>query len=509
MSRRDLLGGTIALGLSAASGLARAADAEAAGKGGTLKIGAAGGNVSDSLDIRTYNDTVPIVIGFALYNGLVENSPDNHPIPELAERYEAADGAKTWMLDLRKGVQFHNGKEFDADDAIYSLNLHRGETTSGAVSTLKNVIDIKKLGSHQIQITLGSGNADFPAALTDYHILMVPAGFTDWAKPVGTGAFKLASYEPGVRVVLAKAGPYWKADRGHLDQVEIIVINDGNARTTALISGQVDVINRVNPKTVTLLRRNSSIEVVRAVGGWFPDMAMQMDRAPFDNADLRSALKYAIDREQMVKIMFGGFGAIGNDNPIPRSDPYFNSELAQLSFDADKARFHFKKAGIADPGIVLQTSDGCFNGAVDMGLLLQASTARCGIPMQVHREAADSYFSTVWLKRPFAAGFWGGRSSATEMLEIAYASKAPWNESHWKNATFDQLLAEAKAETDEGKRKTKIWEMQAMITEGSGTLIPCFRDWLDAHTKKVGGHTPHSGFELDNNRIAEKAFLKA
>ena len=95
------------------------------------------------------------------------------------------------------------------------------------------------------------------------------------------------------------------------------------------------------------------------------------------------------------------------------------------------------------------------------------------------------------------------------MLGVAYKSDAPWNDTHWKQPGFDKLLADARAELDEGKRKGYIWEMQKQLHEEGGALIPAFRDWLDAHSNKVGGHTPHNGFDLDNGRIAEKAWLKA
>ena len=514
LSRRDFVGRALALGVSAAAAQtlvlgAEALAAETARKGGTLRIGLGGGSTTDSLNPLSWNDSVMIDVGFGLFNGLVENSAENRPVPELAERYEPKDGAKSWIFTLRKGVHFHDGKEFDADDAVYSLNLHRGDTKSGAAGVMKAVTDVKKTDKYQIEVTLTSANADFPTVLTDYHIMMVPNGFTDWAKPVGTGAFAVDQFDPGVRVALKKAGPYWKADRGHLDRVEYTVINDTSARMNALISGQVDVINRADTKTVSRIEKSPTLEIVRAAGGWFPVMAMQQDKAPYQNLDLRQAMKYAVDREQMIKTLFSGYGTLGNDHPIPRSDPYFNSDLTQLKYDPDKAKFHFKKAGIDNPSIVLQASDAAFNGAVDMATLLQATAGKCGITVEVKKEAADGYFDNVWLKGAFVASYWGGRPAATQMLEVAYQSKAPWNESHWNSPKFDQLLALAEGETDEAKRKTYIWDLQAMLSQESGTLIPCFRDWLDAQNKKVGGHTPHSGFDMDNGRIAEKAFLKA
>ena len=157
----------------------------------------------------------------------------------------------------------------------------------------------------------------------------------------------------------------------------------------------------------------------------------------------------------------------------------------------------------------MQTSDAAFNGAVDMATLLQATAGKCGITVDVKKEPADGYFDNIWLKGAFVASYWGGRPAATQMLEVAYQSTAPWNESHWKDPKFDKMLSDAQAETDPAKRKTLIWDLQANLTEDGGTLIPCFRDWLDAQSKKVGGHTPHSGFDMDNGLIAEKAWLKA
>ena len=391
--------------------------------------------------------------------------------------------------------------------AAGALFLHRGGSPSGAAGVMKPVTDVRKIDRSTVEVTLASGDAEFPLVLTDYHLKMVPNGFDDWSRPDGTGAFRLDGFEPGVRIAFKTAGSYWKPDRGHLDAVEITVIDDTSARMTALITGQVDAINRADTKTVSRIQKSPTLEIVRATGGWYPVMAMNGSRAPYDNLDLRQAMKYAVDREQMIKVLFSGYGTLGNDHPIPRSDPDWNSQLEQLRYDPDRARFHFRKAGVSDPRIVLQTSDAAFNGAIDMATLFQATASKCDIPFAVKQEPADGYFSDVWLKGPFVVSYWGGRPSATQMLEVAYQSRAPWNESGWNSPAFDQLLAFAKAELDPGKRRQAIWDMQAMLTADSGTLIPCFRDWLDAHSAKVGGHTPHSGFDMDNGRICEKAWI--
>jgi len=514
ISRREFLGRAAALGastiaISSALSAVEAYAAETPKNGGMLRLGLGGGSTTDSIDIGSYTDSVMIAVGHGLFNGIVEWGEDGKPKPDLAASWEAKNGAKDWIFNLRKGVKFSNGKEFTADDAIYSLNYHRGDTKSGGKSAVSAVQEIKKLDNHQIQVTLKAGDADFPYSLTDYHILMVPDGFKDWANPVGTGAFRMEKYDPGVRIAMKKNPDYFKEGRGHLDAAEITVINDSTARFNALKSGQIDIINRVDHKAVGLLEKSPGLKLVRAAGGWHVVAAMQTDKAPYNNPDLRLALKFATDREQILKALFSGYGTAGNDHPIPPTDPFFNSELPQRKHDPERAAFHFKKAGLTNPEVMLQVSDSVFNGAVDMAQLMQASCAAAGIKMDIKKEPADGFWDNVWLKGGYVASYWGGRAAATQMLDVAYGAKAPWNETHWNNEKFEKLLADARGEVDEAKRKPYIWEMQKMLHDDGGAIIPVFRDWLDAHHEKVGGHTPHGGFDMDNGYILEKAWIKA
>jgi peptide/nickel transport system substrate-binding protein len=513
ISRREFMGRAVALGASttAISSMLASVDAYAAEtpkKGGTLRLGLGGGSTTDSIDIGSYTDSVMIDTGHGLFDGIVEWGEDGKPKPDLASSWEPKNGAKDWVFNLRKGVKFSNGKEFTADDALYSLNYHRGDSKSGGKPSLTAVTDVKKLDKYQIQVSLAAADADLPYSLTDYHILMVPDGFKDWANPVGTGAFLLEKFDPGVRIALKRNPDYWKEGSGHLDAAEITVISDSTARFNALKSGQIDIINRVDHKAVGLLEK-SGLKLVRAPGGYHVEAAMQVDKAPYDNPDLRLAMKFATNREQILKALFSGYGTIGNDHPIPPTDPFFNSELPLRKHDPEQAKFHFKKAGLTDPKILLEVSDAAFNGAVDMGSLMQASAAAAGIPMELKKQPVDGFWDNVWLKDAFVESYWGGRSAATQMLSVAYSAGAPWNETHWKNEKFEKLLADAKSETDEAKRKPYIWEMQKILHEDGGAIIPVFRDWLSADNGKVGGHVPTGGFDMDNGYILEKAWLKA
>ncbi len=516
VSRREFMGRAAALGASTAviSSLLASADAIAAEtpkKGGLLRLGLGGGSTTDSVDITSYNDSVMIDVSRGLFNGLIEWGEDGKPKPDLASSFEPTNGAKDWIFNLRKGVKFSERQGIHrrrrglfAEPASRRQQVRRRRLDEGRSPTSRSSTSIRS------RFRSPRADADLPYVLTDYHILMVPDGFKDWAKPVGTGAFALEKFDPGVRISLKKVRDYWKEGRGHLDAAEVTVINDSSARINALISGQIDAINRVDHKAVAMLSKSSKIQIVRAAGGWHSVMAMEIDKPPYDNPDIRLALKYATDREQILKALFSGYGTLGNDHPIPPTDPYFNSELPQRKHDPERAAFHFKKAGIADPKILLQASDAAFNGAVDEGALFQASCA----PVPASR-------STSRRSRPTASGTTSGSRAPSSRATGAAApprrrcfrspsaAGAPWNETHWKNDKFEKLLADARSETDEAKRKPYIWEMQKMLHDDGGAIIPVFRDWLDAHSEKVGGHTPHGGFDMDNGMILEKAWIKA
>jgi peptide/nickel transport system substrate-binding protein len=507
VDRRQLLAGAAALGLSTAFA-GKGFAAETPKKGGTMRIGMEGGGASDSLDPRTYADSIPIAFSLAIWNTPVEIDEAGKATGELLESWEAKPGAKEWVFNVRKGIKFSSGKELDADDIIYSINLHLGETKSPAKGILKQITEMKKLSPTQIQFTLESGNADLPYVLSDYHLIIVPNGFTDWSKPDGTGAYKLDSFEPGVRIVLKNKGDYWKPGRGNFETVEIRYILDKAARVAALQSGQIDAANRLDARTVNLLMKDKKLNIVRTkgTGNRFCFVARVTDK-PFDNKDLRLALKYGIDREKIIKQIYSGYATPGNDHTLDANDPFYNNKMPQRAFDPDKAAFHFKKAGISDQKIELQTSEGAWGQAVDCASLYQESMKKAKIDLEVKKVAADGYWDNIWLKQPFCAVYWGRRATADLTFSTVYKSDSAWNDSNWKNPDFDKIVIEARAELDEGKRKEMYFKCQEMIADDGGMVCFAIGDYLDGYSNKVMGVKPHPRYDLCDQRVAEKGWF--
>jgi len=507
IDRRQLISSAAAMGLSLGAGDAFAA--ETPKKGGILRLGMEGGSASDSLDPRTYADSIPICYGWQFWNGLVEIGEDGDPHGELAESWEAKPGAKEWVFNIRKDIPFTSGKTLDADDVIWSLNLHRGQTKSGAKDLMAGVSDIKKLAKNQILITLASGDAGLPSIFADYHILIVPNNYTDFSKPDGTGAFELVSFQPGVQIISKrKKGTYWKPGRGNFDGVELRYIPDVSARVQALLSNQIDAANRLDPKTVKLVMRAPTVNVVRTkgTGNRFAWVA-HCDTDPYKSNDMRLALKYGIDRQKIIDNVFEGFATLGNDTTVAPSQKYYAKDLPQRAYDPDKAKFHFKKAGMANANLDLQVSEGAFSNATNCAVLNQESMKNAGLTLNVKRVSGDGYWSNVWLKVPYCAVYWGGRPSADNQLAQTFLSNANWNDTNWHSPEFDKLLFQARAELDEAKRGELYAECQKLIWETGGMVCFAIGDYLDGYSKKVKGTAPHPHYDMCDQRIAEKGWF--
>jgi len=513
MSRRDFLGRAAALGvmgLSANTLLAGAAQAQAPVKGGVLKAGMVGGAATDSLDPATWASQVPYTLGRSWGEQMLEVSPAGEIEPRLAESYEASDDAKTWHFKIRKGVTFHNGKELTPDDVMATLERHADANSKSAALAFVSQFESMKVDGDYVVIQLKEANADLPYVVSDYHLMIQPNGGKDNpTEGIGTGPYKVMVNEPGVRHVGELSKNYWGSDkRGHADQIEIVVINDATARTAALQGGQVDLINRVEPKIVDLIKRVPGVEIRNVPGKGHYVFIAHCNTAPFDNNDLRLALKHAVDQEEMVKKVLSGYGSIGNDMPVTKAYAMFSDDIEQRAYDPDKAAFHYKRSGHSGP-VLLRTSDVAFPGAVDAAQLYQQSAAKAGITLEVKREPGDGYWSEVWNKQPFSMSYWTGRPTQDQVYSIAYLSKAEWNDTRFFRDDFDKLILSARGELDQARRKDLYRQAAVILRDEGGVIVPMFNNYIDATGTKVGGWVDDPNGELMGGHALTKCWVNA
>ncbi|MFB9984735.1 ABC transporter substrate-binding protein [Mesorhizobium kowhaii] len=488
LDRRALLRGSVGLGIAGAVGrivLPATAFAQTPRRGGKFIAGVKGGSTTDTVDPTNMPSQVPLFVSYQLGNRLLERTTDGKLASELAESWEPSDGGKTWTFILRKDVTFHNGKEFSAKDMVYSLNRHRGpDTKSGAAALMKAITDIKVNDPHQLTVTLSAADVNFAYLMTNAALIAQPEG-EDPAKGIGTGPFILDSAQPGVRYNFKRNPKYFRPEQPLFDELEILVINDDMARVSSLLAGSTHFASELTPNIVGRLKSSPSVKVDVADTTTFNYFVMQTNKAPFDNPDLRLALKYAVDRNLILKTTQAGYGTIGNDNPINSIYPLY-SELPQHSYDPDKASSYYKKSGHSG-AIDLYVSESVFPGAVNAAEIFQQSAAKAGITINPNRVPADGYWSDVWMKKPFCASYFGSLATEDQAFTQPFSSVSPWNDGNWYRPEFDKLLAQARSELDTEKRKSLYHDAAKMVQEDAGHITLMFSTSINGLAKNVQG----------------------
>ena len=497
LTRREFLQGLVATGLTATTAAAiltgsRDVRAETPKKGGRLVVGFNIHGPTDTLDPQLFTDGIAYSRGRAHLNGLVQFNDDISVRPELAEEFEVNADATEFTFSLRKGVTWHDGKDFTADDVVYSMNRHLGEDSVSKAKTLVGMVDEwKKIDSHTVKAMLDSPNADLLPTLATFHFKILQNGCDDnpdyFNKVIGTGPFTVEEFTPGVRSISKRNPNYWR-DGPNVDEIELFGITDNVARVNAVVTGDVDIIATVSPQAYKQVEAADGVSLFAVNSGAYTGIVMMLDREPGNNPDFVRAMKLLPDRPRMVRSIIKGQGGVGNDHPIgPAYGDAHCETLPQTEIDLDQAKFHLKKSGITQAQV--QGSEG-IRGGLDPVIMIQREADKIGLKLDIKKVPHDGYWGNTWMNTPVHLTNWNMRPTAYVMMELAYAPEAPWNESHWKNDRMGFLLGAARAETNQEKRKEIFCEMEGLIRDESGTCVPFHSNYVDAVSDRIKG-VPH------------------
>jgi len=517
ISRRAFFERATALGVSvaAASSIWKEAEASTPKKGGTLRIGTDGGATTDSFDSRVTISTNHITAAqWSVYERLTYLDEKGAPQPQLAESWETNADASVWRFQIRKDVEFHNGKTLTPQDVVASFAYVGSEETKAA-DPKKIVGRIKemKVDGNAVVMDIGESDADWPIIMSSSGLLVAPEGTAgdQWDQSGnGTGPYVLKDFEPGVRIRGEKNPNYYNDGEAHFDAFDSLNIADAASRTSALRTGDVDIITRPDTKTARRLGETDGIHLVEGEGNLHYTAPMLADTAPFDDNNVRLALKHLMKRDELLQKILSGFGYIGNDVPIGRGQQYYNDQLEQRAYDPDKAKFHLKKAGMSNLNVTLSAgADAPFPGAVDTATLISEWAKPAGVTINIERTPSDGYWSDVWLKKPWCLAYWSGRPTVGQMISAAYTSDTAWNDGKWKNERVDELNRMARSELDNSKRQEMYFEIQRIIHEEGSVIIPVFGSFLHAASDNLGHPKFRGKRYLDNYAITRTGWFKS
>jgi len=442
-----------------------------------------------------------------VYNRLVFPDSSFVPQPELAESWESNSKGDVWTFYLNKGVKFHDGRDFTARDVVYTfLRLVDPKTGSPAQSSL-SMLDpdgIEAVSDYTVRFKLPSPLAEFPLAISNRFTYIVPEGSTSdelRSHGIGTGPFEQLQFAPGVpRSLFLKNENYWEDGLPLVDGVEVRAISEATARTAALQAGQIDVAMLVDFAALSVLEADADIKVVSGRTPYVLNIAMWCDTPPFDDNRVRLALKYVMDRQTMVDTILLGHGNVANDHPVAPWVAY-GWQAEPRKQDLAKAKDLLVEAGYEN-GLDLElfTAEAS-PGMVQYAQVFKEMAAGAGINVKVTRTPEDTFWSEIWMQKPFHSSSWSGRP-CDEALFIAYHSEATWNETHFYREDFDDLIEGARMAMDPDRRSELYQKAQQLLSQEGGTLIPMFLDALSATRANVTGWEPHpTNYVKDFRRI--------
>ncbi|MBB3149170.1 peptide/nickel transport system substrate-binding protein [Phyllobacterium trifolii] len=490
IDRRRFLAGSASLGIAAAvvASTGAAFAQETPKSGGNLRIAILGGGSADTLDANsnvTQPDTARVL---GLYEPLRSVRKGGVFENVLAESMEANADATEWTIRLRPDVLFHNGKKLQAEDVAFTFRRVTDPAAPlvGAPGLAPMDRDgLKIVDDLTLRVPMKTPYAIFDEVVADdINLGIVPVGY-DPQKPVGTGAFKFESFSPGQQSVFMRFDDYW-GEKAYLDSVTIIdSFASDNAAFYALQGGEIDAFAATPLALAKQVQEGGPIKILASeVGQWTP-FTMRVDQPPFDNPDVRKAMRLVVDREQIIKIAMSGFAAPGND-VFSRWDGA--PDRFKRERDIEQAKELLKKAGQENLTVDLVTAD-IANGVVTSAQIYARQAKDAGITVNVKQVTPEVFFGEQYLKWPFAQSFWTLKPYLPQVA-LCLLPNSPYNETHWSDPAYIKLYGEAIATIDPLKRADLISQLQIADFEQGGYIIPSHNRIIDLVASNVNGLSP-------------------
>ena len=516
INRREFLRTATLLGMSASAAyvlagkmtgmhiVPRALAAGHARRGGNLRVSM---TVMEFTDPAIYDWSEKGNLARQFIDPMVQISPDNIATPHLAESWEVSEDLKTWTFNLRQGIKWSNGDDFNADDIIFNvtrwIDPKTGSSNEGRFSAVKEPPE--KIDDHTVRFNLARAELALPESMGDYPALIVNRRFSDDGgdlskNPVGTGAFEMVENIVGERAVMRRrAGKHWTGDV-YLDEITFIDLGgDANAELNAFISGQIDVNYQTTVQQVPAIREIPSLDVHSTATAQTGLLRMRLSEEPWGNAKLRQAVLACVDHQQLVDIAYQGLGLAGEDHHVSPVHPAY-AELPRSKQDIGRARRLLAEAGYPN-GIELEVQ------CVDSPAWEQATTLAlvemlrpAGITANVNVLPGKTYWDK-WDTWPISFTSWTHRALGTQVLNLAYRSGVTWNECAYSNPEFDRLLDEAGGIVDVNKRRGVMAQLEKILQDDAILVQPFWRNVFTTSTQKVKNYRVQPALEMLFNQV--------
>lgn len=508
VSRRLFNTGLLGMGAATLLPMGRALAQQATPRrGGRVRLALVQQTTGETFDSARYDKGNDYIRGTSVYSYLTTLDQQGVAQPEVATEWSANDDATIWNFKFRQGITFTDGSPLTAQDIVFSIMRHKDDNVSSTAKQLAgNIRSVRSDGDDGFVVELAAPDADLPVLIGLFQFALVKDGTDDFTNPIGTGAFTVTEFQPGLRTILDRNPNYWKEGQPYIDRLEMFPIPDIAARTNALLTGEIDLCLELRGNGIQEVEASDVADVFVTPSTRYTAIQAMMDRMPSQNVDLTMAMAHLIDRERFLGTVIRGYGRIANDHVIGPDSPLFDASMPQRGFDPDRARFHLDKSGIGGTPFELSVSDAALY-SVEMGQMLQREAQRIGMNLSLRREPAESYWTAVTGQKPYAMTNFHPRPTLNMLLDLAFRKGAVWNFSHYENERLEQLLDQSRATLDLDLRKEQFAEIQQIIHQSGAIIIPCFLNYVDGVSKKIKGLEPLYIGSLGGFNFADKIWI--
>ena len=425
----------------------------------------------DSLDphISVASGTEEVM--FNIFQGLVMPSPDGELVPALAENWEINDDSTSFTFYLRKDVVFHDGSDFTAADVKYTFDRVCGRIEGepeAARSTFADVIaDVEIIDDYTVVIKLNQSDARF---ISNMYWAIIPEGSgpVQSETPVGAGPYKFVSYTPGVGMVVQKNENYYEAGIPKIDRVEFRIFADMNAAVMALSNGEIQYMS-ITYDIVSQIPREAFV-IEQYPMNTVQLMGLNNDFEPFRDKRVRQALNYAIDKEQVIKMLAPGAPEV-DSNFSPVMGFWYEDLKDYYSHDIDKAKALLKEAGYPDLSFTVKVPSE-YPIHVNAAQIIQQQYLEAGIDMKIEVIDWNTWLENVYGARKHEATIIGltGKLDPDSILR-RFASSYSKNFINFNNSKYDELINNGAMEPDPESRAEIYKEVQRILTEEAASVF--------------------------------------
>ena len=458
-------------------------------------------DIDDSLDPHLMTSAESRSVLFNVFEGLVKPTPEGKLAPAVASSYTTSSGGDAFTFTLREGIKFHNDAPVTADDVVYSISRVAGlDTGTPLISAFSIVESVTAKDEKTVEIKISEANIEFLAYLT---AAIIPAGYDAQAtRPVGTGPYKYVSRSPQENIVLERYGDYW-GGAASIYRVTYRILDNAEAIMMALRSGTIDFCAHLSATQMNELKGydfNFEVGAMNLVQAVYLNNAV----APLDNVDVRRALSYAINRDEIMEVLSGGLGFPVGSSMYPAFTKYFTPELADYySFDPGKARTLLAEAGYADGFDMEIVVPSNHSPHIDTATVVVENLREIGVTATIRLVEWGTWVSDIYTGREFQSTVVGVDASAMTaraMLE-RFSSTNSRNFINFSDAEYDEVFAAAISCTDDAEQTRLYKRLESILTERAANLY--IQDLCDviAISKDVDGYEAYPLFLLDLTKL--------